>query len=580
MMTVKVKEEGHVMIKNMKIGRRLLLSFIIIALLASIAGIASVSTIRNLNDRYHAALTDYGFIQGDIGKAMLMLTDSRRCVRDIVNSTERKEVEKAQQELGTVKKKYEGYAENVKNALNSMQAKEDYEQIAALVDQYTQIQQEILELRQSEEPQAKQLAERMVYDRLDPAYQKLYDKYADILTNCIDEGTQQSEALMRLGASSIAVIMVMVAGAFIAAFVLAVAVSRSISRPVQETVEAANQIAAGNLDIELKAGSGDEVGMLAQNFKNMADTLKTIIKDINYLLGEMSAGNFRLKTTCEECYVGDYRSILLAIRGINFNLSQALSEIDNASDQVALGAGQVADTSQIMAQGSAEQASSIEELSAAVSSISEHISKNAENARLASELVSSTEAALQDGYQQMQLMVEAMEKITESSAEIGKIIKTIDDIAFQTNILALNAAVEAARAGNAGKGFAVVAGEVRNLAQKSAQAAKNTTALIEGSVTAVKNGTVIADHTAKSLDEVVASSSGVKGAIQQIAEACAEQSEQVGQINAGMDQIAAVVQNNSATAQESAASSEELSGQARMLKEQVSKFKLRRQEEA
>lgn len=346
-------------------------------------------------------------------------------------------------------------------------------------------------------------------------------------------------------------------------------------KPIQGVVSAASSIASGNLDILLSAKSNDEIGTLSRTFTEMAENLKAIILDIQLLLGEMSRGNFRLKTAIEEKYVGEYREILLAIRTINRSLSSTLTEINTSSDQVSMGAEQVSGGAQALSQGAAEQASSVEELTAAVAEISQRIQENADNAQLASGLSREAGEGVYESNRHMEQLTAAMAEITATSNEIGKIIKTIDDIAFQTNILALNAAVEAARAGSVGKGFAVVADEVRNLAGKSAEAARNTTTLIESTRAAIKRGGDLADKAAESLHIVVEKAETVTARVHQIAAASEDQSQAVAQLAAGIEQISSVVQTNSATAEESAAASEELSGQAQMLKSLVGKFQLR-----
>ncbi|NCC88476.1 MAG: hypothetical protein EOM05_11555 [Clostridia bacterium] len=256
-------------------------------------------------------------------------------------------------------------------------------------------------------------------------------------------------------------------------------------------------------------------------------------------------------------------------------LNSTLYEFNVASDQVASGSNQVASGAQALSQGATEQASSIEELSATVNEITTQIKETAENAEKAKQISIDASVATNQSQQQMEKMIAAMNEISNTSNEIGKIIKNIDDIAFQTNILALNAAVEAARAGLAGKGFAVVAEEVRNLAGKSAESAKITATLIESSLNAINNGSKIVSDTAKSLEDVVIGSKNSSEVIQSIADASIEQSQSIAQVNIGIGQISDVVQTNSATAEESAAASEELSGQAQMLKELISKFKLK-----
>ena len=349
---------------------------------------------------------------------------------------------------------------------------------------------------------------------------------------------------------------------------------RKTLKPIDGVVAAARNIAAGNLNVEIQVKSNDEIGQLSKTFVDMGQNLKTIIQDINYLLGEMSQGNFKVQSECQDQYTGDYRYIYEAIHNIRLNLSSTLLEIDEASEQVSTGASQVADASQALSQGATEQASSIEELSATITEISERVKQNAANAAEANTLSQEAGRGITESNQKMKEMTEAMNEIANTSNEISKIIRTIDDIAFQTNILALNAAVEAARAGSAGKGFAVVADEVRNLAGKSAEAAKNTTSLIENAISAIGSGTKIADETANALRLVVQKSEMSTGKIAEIAEASNVQADAITQITTGIDQISAVVQTTSATSEESAATSEELSAQAMNLKSLVGKFQL------
>ncbi|MEG0942472.1 MAG: methyl-accepting chemotaxis protein [Angelakisella sp.] len=352
-------------------------------------------------------------------------------------------------------------------------------------------------------------------------------------------------------------------------------IRRALLIPIREIETAASEMAAGSLHVNLTYESKDELGQLANSMKVLTGGIKDIIEDLEYVLHQLSIGNFLADSKAVDRYIGDYVPLLTAIRDIRDNLNNTLTQINQASDQVAGGSDQVSSGAQALSQGATEQASSIEELSATITEISGQIKQNANHAQSANRLSVESFKSLEVGSTQMEEMIMAMNEISTTSNEIGKIIKTIDDIAFQTNILALNAAVEAARAGAAGKGFAVVADEVRNLAGKSAEAAKNTTALIESSVTAVAKGTKIADETAKSIIDVVNGTRQVAEVISQIAKASDEQATAIIQVTAGVDEISAVVQTNSATAEESAAASEELSGQAQMLKDLVSKFKLK-----
>ena len=265
--------------------------------------------------------------------------------------------------------------------------------------------------------------------------------------------------------------------------------------------------------------SKDEIGVLAQSFRVTSQGLHGVVSDLTYLMDEMANGNFNIKTKAEELYVGDFRPILESIRRMNKNLSSTLSQINDAADQVASGSEQVSSGAQGLSQGATEQASSVEELAATINDISDQVRMTADNAKEAKSQVEDAGRELSRSNESMEEMMQAMQEISSKSSEIGKIIKTIEDIAFQTNILALNAAVEAARAGEAGKGFAVVADEVRNLASKSAEAAKNTTLLIEGSIAAVEDGTRIAEQTASAIYATVESTKRAVDTVEKITDA-------------------------------------------------------------
>ncbi len=350
----------------------------------------------------------------------------------------------------------------------------------------------------------------------------------------------------------------------------------SIVVPIGKLNRVTSDLAKGNLDAKIDINSKDEVGQLARSMGLLTNRLKAYINyidEVSELLDELGRGNLDL--IFKNSYEGDFAKIKVALTNTSDMLNQTLSQISVAADQVATGSDQVASGAQALAQGATEQASSVEELSATINEVSSQVIKTAESAASAKQISIESSNATEHGKAKMQQMITSMNEISDTSREIGKIIKVIDDIAFQTNILALNAAVEAARAGSSGKGFAVVADEVRNLAGKSAESAKTTATLIDKSIKAVEQGTVIVSETAKSLDVVVQNTEKLSDIIQYIADTSEEQANSIKQVNIGVEQIATVVQTNSATAEESAAASEELSSQSQMLENLISQFNLK-----
>ena len=354
-------------------------------------------------------------------------------------------------------------------------------------------------------------------------------------------------------------------------------VLKELIKPVLKIEKKMGEFAQGILSGEFGLVENDtELGRTAKAINNLERFQSDMIGDIDYLLSEMADGNFDVDTQLgDEAYIGVYHNILTSIRKMNHTLGAALYEIEMAAEQINAGSVQVSDGAQALAQGSTEQASSIEELAGNIRFLNDQVQKTVANVTEGAAMTNEAGQGVSESNEHMVGLMSAMSNINDSATEIGKIIKTIDDIAFQTNILALNAAVEAARAGVAGKGFAVVADEVRNLAAKSAEAANTTTSLIQTAIDAIKNGTEIASATAQSLQVVVEKAAIVAEKIQQIDEATGIQAEEIQRINIGVEQISSVVHTNSATAEQSAAASEQLSSQANMMGQLVDKFKFR-----
>lgn len=355
--------------------------------------------------------------------------------------------------------------------------------------------------------------------------------------------------------------------------ILAFRIATPIVNPILILIKRIELLAEGDLHTEVpKLATRNELSVLAQSFEKTVQTLNSYVTEITSVLSALAAKDCTARP--EQTYLGDFSAIGGSLHEIIKQLNSVYTDIRHASEEVANGAGQMENASQVLAQGAAEQASSVEELSAALAEVANEVKENADRAGQASQYAGETSEEVLRGNEKMNQMITAMGVISDSSSEIGKIIKTIQDIAFQTNILSLNAAVEAARAGNAGRGFAVVADEVRNLANKSAAAAEDTTRLIENSVRAVQNGTKIANETAVSLDGIVKKTQQTNHLIGDISEACSSQAAAISQITTGIDQISVVVQSNSATSEQSAATSSELSGHAQMLMSLMEHFRL------
>jgi len=352
-------------------------------------------------------------------------------------------------------------------------------------------------------------------------------------------------------------------------------------REVSALISNLELLAQGNLNLELEPSeTDDDTKQLGENFDKIKenlgisiDAIKTYVIEISDVLTKIANSDLNIEITSD--YMGDFSSIKAALNLIIQSFNEVLQEINNSADQVATGAHQLSDSSQELSQGATEQAGAIEQLTVSIKEIAQKTKQNAGYAENANQLTGTVKENANKGNLHMQEMLSSMKEINVASSNISNIIKVIDEIAFQTNILALNAAVEAARAGEHGKGFAVVAEEVRNLAARSAQAAKETTELIEGSISKAQSGTETANATAEALNEIIEGVTKAAELVGQIAQSSIGQTSGIEEIEGGIQQVSEVTQTNTSTAEESAAATEELSGQAELLKEMVSKFNLK-----
>ncbi|MBH1939585.1 MCP four helix bundle domain-containing protein [Mobilitalea sibirica] len=510
---------------NMKIGVRLTVSFIFVAMIAAIIGGIGIYNLYTTDKNYNQLNEDFGVSLSHIADASISYQRIRVNVRDLIIEDDPDLINKAIENMNNYNKIIDEELKLFEESLWTEEGKQVFAALITAIENYREVEEKIIDLslsNQKEQALALLKEEGKVYADSAVSYiDQLFE-----MKNTV--GKEMSQQYSAAAVSTMITMSIIVAIGMIVAILLGVLISRSISKPISKVVSVAKEVTDGNLDAKADIKSKDELGTLAATFNRMAD-----------------------------------------------NLNEIMHNISAAAEQVTSGSEQLSNSSMALSQGATEQASSVEELSASIEQVSSQTRINADNAKEANKIAEDAKFKAQEGNSQMNAMIKAMEDINEASSNISKIIKVIDEIAFQTNILALNAAVEAARAGQHGKGFAVVAEEVRNLAARSAKAAKETTEMIEGSVKRVEGGTKIANDTAEALDKIVSSVTSVANLINNIASASNEQAAAITQINQGIIQISNVVQTNSATSQESAAASEELASQASMLKEQVSKFRLK-----
>ena len=562
------------MMKNMKISTRMIVSYMIIVGLMVATSIVAIIMLNNVGK---ALQTFYDTSFQVINEAWEGRWRATMLRASLLQATLEDDAQKTQDYISNAKTQYTELL-NMANKLD-----QDYRGDANGDRSKLKTVQEDLK---NAEPMLEQLYTYASnhdavrgYPYLTDVYQPLADNLRDTLSAINDDAQARSISRVEDGeasartASIVIIIMCVVSAAF--GVFLGITMSNGIVKPVNEMQQASQDVAAGNLDATITYESQDAIGKLADNLRNLTATIRGIITDVDYQLSNMGNGNFAVQSQNPSVYVGQFARLQTSISQLSVAMSDTLAQIDVSADQVNSGGEQVSSSAQALAQGATEQASSVEELAATISEINEQVEATAGHASQAQADNKTAADTIQMASGHMTELMTAMRDIEEKSQEISKVIKTIEDIAFQTNILALNAAVEAARAGSAGKGFAVVADEVRNLATKSQEASASTATLIEDTVRAVKEGSRISVETEEALNEAIARAEKVTSAVVMISEQTNEQMRGVQQVSTGIDQISSVVQTNSATAEESAAASEELSGQANLLKELIGRFTLR-----
>ena len=553
--------------RNMKLRSRMLLSYAVIIVICLIASIVALFMLNKIGDNLTSFYNNNYTVTVNVWQAKREMQAARA---DILNAI-----------LDSDANKIEESIEEAKGSLKKMRGtfpviRESFKGDLGLVDEVDSLLQQAIVYRD-------QVFERIEAGEHDEAYQimktyyiPLLDQMANTLQDIADVAGENALHMVEDGehaqTSAMVTIILIIALSILLAILFGLYISNGIRRPVDEIEDAAQKLAKGELDGALVTySSRDELGRMSDSIRDLINYQHTIIEDISVMLGSMAEGNFNIQSDVKEYYRGQYHRILISMRELRNKLSNILMQINGSANQVAEGSEQISSRAQALAYGASEQAGSLEELATVVNNISKHIKETEENANDARARTSQAGERVSMSNQQMQEMIEV---IRTGAGKVDEIIKSIENIAFQTNILALNASVESARVGEAGAGFAVVAKEIRNLADQSSVASNNTATLINETVAAVEKGVKVAYTTADSLSQVSEKTKQVVTVVDKIASASKYQSDSISQITAEVEQISDIVQSNSATSQELAAASEELSTQAQILDSLISQFQL------
>ena len=554
--------------RKLKVGTKLKYAFTTVIVTFAVAMLVSLVSIVMMNvDTYkfykeaYANSTLQMEIRKDVqvvGKYILwsMTTDDTSSTQSYLNS--------AQQ-----------YADQVgKNVTTLEKSYNDKKKVAELKDAIEELKKQRTALMELAQQNKNDEALALFNSDYNDATEKLQDILVDIGKVASAEAKSQYTSARVTGIVSIILMILIGTGAVAFSNVIRTTITGIMLKPIQELEGAAEKLKAGQLDVEINYESPDELGKLAGNFRQACKTLEVIVQDTSYLLGEMAEGNFNVSSNNAQIYIGNFRQQYESISKLKHELSDTLTQINEASEQVASGSGQLAGGAQALAEGATDQAGAVEELTATVESVSGIAESSAESASGAYQMVRTAVEQADQSREELQALTNAMERISSTSQEIQNIIGSIEEIASQTNLLSLNASIEAARAGEAGKGFAVVADQIGKLAGDSAQAAVNTRDLIEKSLQEIENGNQITEKTVAALNKILESMNDFANAAKGASESSTEQADMLKQIEQGIEQISSVVQSNSAAAEETSATSQELSAQSEGLKNLVGRFKL------
>lgn len=567
-------KKGH----ELKIRERLSKSYLQVIFIASISAIVGIIALLVMTRMYNNALNNYGFSQGDIGKAMTAFSGARSEVRAAVGYMDEDIISDAKDTYYTRKDSFQQYLDDIESSMVTQAGKDAYNQIVKDLDGYWDLSDQLIEEGSTTDQEISKKVQRREADELGPAYQVVYNDLKNLMDINVQKG-DQIEAI--LAVMEIIVVIVMIAVIILSILIgrrFGNQISDGIANPLRQISERLKTFAEGDLDSEFpEHDAKDEVAEMIETARQMADNLNVIISDSGRLLNEMADGNFAIATDYEERYTGKFNDLLIGIRNMNRKIKESLRQVEETAEQVSLGSGNMAEAAQSLAEGATEQAGAVEELQATIADITANVEHTAADLQKSHADARKYADDAHHSREQMHAMVEAMQRISESSMKIENIISELEDIASQTNLLSLNASIEAARAGEAGKGFAVVADQIRKLAEQSAASAVSTRELIEGSIHDVEDGNKAVALVSETLDEVIKGINAIADTSKSLSENSQSQATAMEQAEQGVNQISEVVQSVSAMAQETSATSEELSAQAETLDNLVKQFTLREQ---
>lgn len=567
-------KKGH----ELKIRERLSKSYLQVIFIASISAIVGIIALLVMTRMYNNALNNYGFSQGDIGKAMTAFSGARSEVRAAVGYMDEDIISDAKDTYYTRKDSFQQYLDDIESSMVTQAGKDAYNQIVKDLDGYWDLSDQLIEEGSTTDQEISKKVQRREADELGPAYQVVYNDLKNLMNIYVQKGDQIESVLAVMEIIAEIIMIAVIILSVLSGRRLGNQIADGIAKPLRQMSERLKTFAEGDLDSEFpEYDAKDEVAEMIEMAREMADNLNVIISDSGRLLNEMADGNFAIATDHEERYTGKFNDLLIGIRNMNRKINDSLHQVEETAEQVSMGSGNMAEAAQSLAEGATEQAGAVEELQATIADITANVEHTAADLQKSHADARKYADDADRSRDQMHAMVEAMQRISESSMKIENIISELEDIASQTNLLSLNASIEAARAGEAGKGFAVVADQIRKLAEQSAASAVSTRELIEGSIHDVEDGNKAVALVSETLDEVIKGINAIADTSKSLSENSQSQATAMEQAEQGVNQISEVVQSNSAMAQETSATSEELSAQAETLDNLVKQFKLREQ---